>query len=61
MPIRVSFGAKNPTDLVVEDVLKQAKVLKDSFKFKNAFFNKDSVTNCQLKKLIKTRNDENEN
>ena len=25
LPIRVSFGAKNSTDLVVEEVLKQAK------------------------------------
>ena len=38
--VRVSFSAKNPSDLEVEEVLKQAKVLKDSIKFKNVFFNK---------------------
>ena len=61
MPIRVSFGAKNPTDLLVEEVLLQPKVLKDSLKF-NVFFNKEMALTqiVQLKKLIRTRNDENE-
>ena len=44
-PIRVSFGANLDetmrTEIVVSQVLKQAKVLKDSKKFKTVFFNKD--------------------
>jgi len=61
-PIRVSFGAKNGfTYINVEDVLKKAKALKDSVKYKSVFFNKDlTVTQIvHLKQLIKTRNTEN--
>ena len=45
----------------IEDVLKKAKALKDSLKFKSVFFGKDlTVTQIvRLKQLIKTRNEEN--
>ena len=48
LPIRASFGYKNPTDL--EEVLK--KVLKDSLKLKKIFFNKDFTQTVQLKILV---------
>jgi len=66
LPIRVTFGGNLDetlrTEIVVSQVLKQAKVLKDSKKFKNVFFNKDLTVPqiIQLKQLIQTRNSENE-
>jgi len=61
LPIRITFGAKGVTELVIEEVLKNAKVLRDSQKFKTVFFNKDLTAPqiIQLKQLIKTRNTEN--
>ena len=52
--IRISFSIEISTDFVLK-VLKQAKALKDSLKFKKVIYKK-----VQLKKLIKTRNEENE-
>ena len=66
LPIRVIFGGNLDetmrTEIVVSQVLKQAKVLKDSQKFKTVFFNKDLTVPqiIQLKQLIQTRNTENE-
>jgi hypothetical protein len=66
LPIRVIFGGNLDetmrTEIVVSQVLKQAKVLKDSQKFKTFFFNKDLTVPqiIQLKQLIQTRNTENE-
>jgi hypothetical protein len=50
------------TEIVVTQVLKQAKVLKDSKKFKTVFFNKDLTVPqiIQLKQQIQTRNTEND-
>jgi hypothetical protein len=50
------------TEIVVSQVLKQAKVLKDSKKFKTVFFNKDLTVPqiIQVKQLIQTSNTENE-
>jgi hypothetical protein len=50
------------TEIVVTQVLKQAKVLKDSKKFKTVFFNKDLTVPqiIQLEQLIQTRNTEND-
>ena len=60
LPVKVTFG-KDITDMRIEDVLKKAKALKDSLKFKSVFFGKDlTVTQIvRLKQLIKTRNEEN--
>ena len=57
----MSFGATGATDIIVEEVLKKAKVLKDSRKYKSVFFNKDLTVPqiVRLKQLIQTRNDEN--
>jgi hypothetical protein len=66
LPIRVIFGGDLDetmrTEIVVSQVLKQAKVLKDSQKFKTFFFNKDLTAPkiIQLTQLIQTRNTENE-
>ena len=47
---------------MVEEVFKQAKALKDSLKLKKVFLSNYLTLPqiVQLKKLIKTRNDENE-
>ena len=60
-PVRVSFGATGATDIIVEEVLKKAKVLKDSRKYKSVFFNKDLTVPqiVRLKQLIQTKKDEN--
>ena len=62
VPIRVSFGTENPTDLLVEEVLKHTKLLKDSLKFKKVLFSKDLTLPqiVQLKIFIRTRNDESD-
>ena len=59
LPVRVTFG-KDITDMRIEDVLKKAKALKDSLKFKSVFFGKDLTATqiVRLKQLIKTRNKE---
>ena len=56
LPVRISLGTCS-----VNEVLKKAKTLKNSVKFKSVFFNKDltAVQINRLKQLIKTRNTEN--
>ena len=57
LPIKVMIGCSG----TALDILKKAKALKKSSKFKRVFFNKDltTVQIVQLNPLIKTRNDEN--
>ena len=56
LPVRISL-----TGCCLNEVLKKAKMLKNSVKFKSVFFNKDltAVQINRLKQLIKTRNTEN--
>ena len=60
--LNVPFVFSTPKSSPIrEDVLKKAKALKDSVKYKSVFFNKDlTVTQIvHLKQLIITRNTEN--
>jgi hypothetical protein len=56
LPVRIRL-----TGCCLNEVLKKAKTLKNSVKFKSVFFNKDltAVQINRLKQLIKTRNTEN--
>jgi hypothetical protein len=62
LPIRVIFGGNLDETMRTEILVSQAKVLKDSKKFKTVYFNKDLTVPqiIQLKQLIQTRNTENE-